>query len=59
MNPNFSLDLDKINPAWQQEIDAQNLIKFWKAYTENDGKLKGLHILNGVVQNPQTPNSDL
>ena len=59
MNPNFSLNLDEIKPDWQQEKDAQNLIEVWKAYIENGGKLKGLHILNGVVQNPQTPNSDL
>ena len=59
MNPNFTLNLDEINPSWQQEIDAQKLNDFWKAYTENGGSLEGLHILNGVVQKPQTPNSNL
>ncbi|MDO8266104.1 MAG: hypothetical protein Q7T41_04150 [Candidatus Saccharibacteria bacterium] len=44
----FTLELDVLNPNWQQQ-NGQALQEFWKEYTQRGGDLKGLLIIGGVV----------
>jgi hypothetical protein len=48
MNDKFTLDLDAINPNWQEQ-NGQALQDFWKEYTQRGGNLEGLLIIGGVV----------